>query len=255
MDPKMLTYGIYKTDIDNFQTRKVGEDQHTEIEYDQYGNPILNQDIKKSTLMRYAKFCGQRDSVFGTVDANITSMVSGKFDTGVSLFDAAVNSTPIIGDAKTIYETAMQQANAKWISGEICVNSKKNKRWTEMQLYQRYLEDQRLYENMDVIEQSSGQQMIARYNEEHADEESISLLARFTGLTDQTIANTFDLVDYYNFVANYDPSSLFPVYKNKIIYFVGSLFTKNVIYKNNTPISEISNSPIYIDLRNKNYGI
>ena len=38
MDPKMLTYAIWENGKKNFQTTEV--DGHTEIEYDQFGNPI-----------------------------------------------------------------------------------------------------------------------------------------------------------------------------------------------------------------------
>ena len=125
-----------------------------------------------------------------------------------------------------------------------------------MRYYQRFLEDQRLYESADIIEQNSGQTALARYDAEHNQNNgsSLSLIARFSGLTEEVVSNAMDAVDYYNFVAEYDPGSLYPLYENKVIYFFSTLFEKNTS-KDKTPISTLSESPIYIDLRNRNFGI
>ena len=74
MDPKMLTYAIWEKGKKNFQTTEV--DGHTEIEYDQFGNPIINSNLKESRLLRYREYCGKRDSIFGTADMNITVATS-----------------------------------------------------------------------------------------------------------------------------------------------------------------------------------
>ncbi|MBQ1344569.1 hypothetical protein IIY59_02485 [Candidatus Saccharibacteria bacterium] len=256
MDPKMLTYAIWEKGKKNFQTTEV--DGHTEIEYDQFGNPIINSNLKESRLLRYREYCGKRDSIFGTADMNITNSINDEsfWNTSNEAVNTITDNIPIVGDLKDIFDAIKDNQNSKWISGEICINSKKNKDWEEMRYYQRFLEDQRLYENADIVEQSSGQtasvQYAAEYNQDN--NSSLSLIARFSGLTENVVSSTLDVVDYYNFVAEYDPSSLYPLYENKILYFFGTLFEKNTS-KDKTPISTLSESPIYVDLRNRNFGI
>ena len=256
MDPKMLTYAIWQESKNNFQTTTVGD--HKEIEYDQFGNPIINSSIEDSEMLKYQKYCGQRDSILGTADMNITNSIQEGtlWETSNDTVNTITDNIPIVGDIKDIFNSINNENNRKWIGGEACVNSTKNKDWEKMRYYQRFLEDQRLYESADIIEQNSGQTALARYDAEHNqnDESSLSLIARFSGLTEEVVSNTMDAVDYYNFVAEYDPGSLYPLYENKVIYFFSTLFEKNTS-KDKTPISTLSESPIYIDLRNRNFGI
>ena len=67
--------------------------------------------------------------------------------------------------------------------------------------YQRFIEDQRLLENMGLIEKSSVTAFLEDYYEKHPLDNSFEgILARKTGLTKENVITTIDTINYLTFI-------------------------------------------------------
>ncbi len=167
-----------------------------------------NCDIKDdSNLAKYITFCAERDSPFGVLDAGILS--SFESDTGVVL-----NSIPIVGDIIGIIDgvSTMTDDAQAWSTGLRCTNSAKNADFwdREGKYYQRYVEDQRLLEQMGAYEDSKNPVTAyqEKYDAEHPlDTSTAGLLAHYTGMTKDDAEFIIAFIDYSNFLADYDPEN------------------------------------------------
>lgn len=82
--------------------------------------------------------------------------------------------------------------------------------------YQRFAEDQRLLENMGLIEKSSVTAYLEEYYEKHPLDNSYEgILARRSGLTKEQVIAYLDKLEYLAKVAEYDPTGKAPILKNE----------------------------------------
>jgi|GEM_PF-4018808 len=194
-----------------------------DVELEDNGNPIIDPG---SALSAYIIFCTQRSSSWGAVDANIAYQIKGlnvgagtKFVSNLSQW---FSSVPFFGDLSDMADAAADAQNAPWIGGGICVNTDAineetgqpyNSLWSsEFKYYQRYTEDQRWLANSGLIDQSSVEKLISAYYDQNPLDNSYEgILARMSGMTKDDVIATLDLIDYVNFVAQYDPTDLYPV--------------------------------------------
>ncbi|MBQ9017094.1 hypothetical protein IJ103_02520 [Candidatus Saccharibacteria bacterium] len=172
------------------------------LEYDEQGNETIK---KGSRLAKYINFCSERDSPWGVYDANIAAA----FETSLGPLD----SLPYIGDGIAIVN-AVENLDPEvelWAKGTICNATSENPYWeTEMKYYQRYLEDNRILNQFGVFKEDDSDDPVLAYKEayeaEHpTDYSKAGTLARLTGATKDDIALMLDVVDYYAFLADYDP--------------------------------------------------
>ena len=78
--------------------------------------------------------------------------------------------------------------------------------------YQRFTEDQRLLENMGLIEKSSVTAYLEDYYEKHPLDNSYEgILARRSGLTKDQVIAYLNQLDYLAKVINYDPTGKAPI--------------------------------------------
>lgn len=190
------------------------------------GTPTIN---RNSNLGKYILYCGQRESAFGVADANI----SADFDisTGVSAVDAVLNATPVVDDLIDIASNVGKLANSGYISGESCVigNDAYNKTrdvsdrygfiktsdystsWGENKYYQRFIEDQRLAENMGIINRSAVTAFLDDYYKEHPLDNSYEgTLARKSGLSKEKVKIALFKAEQIIFLASYNPVDYYP---------------------------------------------
>ena len=170
----------------------------------------------KSDLAKYITYCGSRGSPFGTVDGNISSAVSSgtTVDTGnrtlSDIINATISATPVIGDTLDVLTEESKLENIGWITGESCVaNNEEDGDWkNETKYYQRYVEDQRLLENISDNYTSPVTAYIEQYYEENPIDESYEgILAYYSGLTKDEVVATLDAIEYINYVAEYEPET------------------------------------------------
>lgn len=186
--------------------------------------PTSNDDVqnvsivKDSDLADYIIFCNNRESAFGIPDQNINdALVSNtEVNTGVSKIDAlansAIGSVPFVGDAVDIISNSESLAYSGYISGESCVagnnlTTSGSPNWEKAKYYQRFGEDQTLAESMGIIDESAVSKFLNEYYALNPVDDSYEgMLARYSGLPKEDVIAYLDILDYYNYIAQYDPS-------------------------------------------------
>lgn len=201
-----------------------------------------------SDLAKYLIYCGERTSQYGIQDGTIADKITGG---GAS---SILNAIPVIGDLASLSNAIKERANSRFISGQACVaNSDYNEDWEpEFKYYQRYIENERLLENMYPNYTSPISRAYAAYHAENPIDTSFEgTLARFSGMTVEQVDYALALLDYYDYVANYDASERFafgtPVVSEPS---EGAIF-----YESETRIAMegvvLTHEIIYADVRNR----
>ena len=180
--------------------------------------PTIKED---SNLAKYIVYCGQRQSPFGMPDQNIASAITSGTSTGNMVGDSIVGAVPVVGDFIGILENTDTIANYGYISGEACVVGNNGDGmsvpdWDETKQYQRFVEDQRLAENMGLTEKSAVTAFLDKYYEEHPLDNSYEgILARRSGLTKENVVALLDYAEDLVFLANYNPTNYYPLHTDE----------------------------------------
>ena len=179
------------------------------------GNVIIDA---SSDLAKYILYCDNRNSAFGIADQNIVNAVSdwgqvkGEFSNEVN---SAIGAVPIVGDIIDVVDNEQALANAGYVSGESCVagndvNFSESPNWEKAKYYQRFIEDQSLAETMGLFGENGKSAVTAflddYYEENPLDNSYEGILARYSGLDKEMVVALLDLIDYGNYIANYDAS-------------------------------------------------
>ena len=161
-------------------------------------------------LAKYIAYCDNRDSPFGIADANILNELAPSSSLGIG--GTIAGSLPIIGDLLSAADAISNLENMNWATGANCVNTEKNQSlWnSELKYYQRYIEDQRILEQMGAYDNSENPvtAYIEKYEAEHpTDNSPAGYLSRISGLTLADAELVLSFGEYYTFIANYDPEN------------------------------------------------
>ncbi len=203
------TMGIQPADVVNTLS-------DSDLGTDGNGVPVVKED---STLAKYIIYCGERSSPFGTIDQNIAGEVDKAGNVGGKVGSAIIGAIPIVGDVFDVASNKQKLNNVGWISGSSCVTGAKKEGdktadWNERsRYYQRFIEDQRLAESEGIIEESAVTKFISSYYEKNPIDTSFEgQLARYSGQTKETVEATIALFELSEWLADYNPSELFPYY-------------------------------------------
>lgn len=220
--------------------------------------PTIKED---SNLAKYIVYCGQRQSPFGMPDQNIASAITSGTSTGNMVGDSIVGAVPVVGDFIGILENTNTIANYGYISGEACVVGNNGDGtsvpdWDETKQYQRFVEDQRLAENMGLTEKSAVTAFLDKYYEEHPLDNSYEgILARRSGLTKENVVALLDYAEDLVFLANYNPANYYPLHTDEpSIKNAKRVRISNKKVINNFAIATIQNS-FDKSYRQRNYAV
>ena len=228
------------------------------------GNVVI---AAKSDLAKYILYCDNRSSSWGIADQNIANEVEnwGQIETGSSFGNSFTNGlvggVPIIGDVIDVVQNGEGLANLGYIGGESCVagntvsNYSASPNWSTAQYYQRFIEDQSLAESMGLIGDGSGKSAVTAFLDEYFEEHPLDnsyegILARYSGLTKETVIALLDKIDYYTYIANYDASTRYafgaPVMEEK----------HDLIFDNENQVADtihiiLLNEISFADIRNR----
>ena len=225
-------------------------------EDDSEGNVTIDPD---SDLAKYIRYCDNRSSSFGVADQNIAGEVGSTGATGSSVIDGGIGGIPVIGDAVDIIQSSEQLSNLGYISGESCVAGNKvdaasSPNWKKAKYYQRFIEDQSLAESMGIIDKSAVTAYLDDYYEKNPLDNSYEgILARYSGLDKETVASILDIIEYENYIADYDPTTryAFEGTKSNNENIVIDFDSENVLSGDGILLGTI----IYNDIRNRSFAI
>ena len=245
------------------------EDGNFLSEHTEEGNVKINGN---SDLAKYINFCNNRTSAFGVADQNIASAVGswGTVNTESAAFNSVTNTiigaVPIVGDFLDVITSAQQLANAPYISGEACVAGNTTSGsatdldgsevegspdWETAKYYQRFVEDQSLMESMGIIEKSAVTAYLDEYYEQNPLDNSYEgILARYSGLEKDDVVALLDIIDYGNYIANYNPAERYQ--------FAPADNAEKTIYVENSDTTTLAILPrtiVFADTRNRFFVI
>lgn len=221
-------------------------------------NPHINSDNflddgsinPKSDLAKYITYCGQRTSQYGLYDAAIAA----KIVDGDSVVERIIGFVPVINDFQNIITGWNESDNdsVRYITGEACVASDDDYWMNENRWFQRYAENQRLLENMNPGYKSEVTAFLEDYYEKNPLDQSFEgTLARFSGMTKDQVEDTLALMEYYQFLDEYDPSER--------LAFVEPKETKEIKFDNDYELAQVfyvlTNQISYNDIRNRTFAV
>jgi hypothetical protein len=193
------------------------EQENGQLKLDENKNFIIKPG---SELMKYVVVCTTLDSMLGLPNANI-------------LADEAAAKKP---------------SNAGWASGAECVTGKHPE-------FERYINDQEQLESMGMINKSASTVALEKYYEKNPlDTSYAGILARYSGMTKETVIALLDYTDYYNYIASYNPSDRLPVEK-LILPTITDLIPETEIAAHSTKIGgalvSFVYNPVFLPLRDR----
>lgn len=210
----------------------IGNDPYDVVDRVKDKNLDDNGNIKKgSNLANYISYCSQRSSAFGVADSNIAgNFSSADVDTGNStgntVVNGAIGAIPIAGDVVDLVNNLNQLHNSGWITGQSCVASDEELQaggellgvsWSENKDYQRFVEDQRYLESVDPSYESVVTAYLNEYYEENPlDNTYEGVLARKTGMTKDEVVAYLEIIEEWDAIAKYDPSTRYWMGEKKL---------------------------------------
>ncbi len=218
------------------------------------GNVKIKQD---SDLMTYIEVCGERTSGFGVYDSTLAQSFAGG-NTGNDIADSVIGAVPIIGDVQEIINSTGILNNLGYINGESCVTGNtaggEASDWNTGKYYQRFIEDQSLMESMGLIEKSAVTVALEEYYEENPLDDSYEgYLARWSGLSKETVSDTLDILAYYEYINEYDPSERYAFGTDAVeVEDENVLFDDEMVLAGDMPLLE---RVVYADVRNRSFVV
>ena len=240
------------------KVNEISADNFEDGETPNEGNVIIND---KSPLAKYIVYCDQRQSQFGITDWNIAQNVAKIGDTGSAAGNIVIGAIPVIGDALDVLNAKEQLDNSGYISGESCVagnnvTAADSPNWSTAKYYQRFIEDQSLAESTGLIKESAVTAYLREYYEKNPIDNSYEgMLARYSGLTTEQVADVIDILWYAEYIQNYDPTERY-AFEGAELVDDGEMTpvefdNEYVLASDFTPRGAI----IYADVRNRNYVV
>ena len=229
----------------------IEEDSHITNSVDSNGN------IKEGTnLAKYVLYCGNRTSDFGIADNNIVNEIgdSAFLNTSNGTANAAIGAIPVIGDLADMFSNQAQLENAGFISGESCVagNDSDTMSWEEGKVYQRYVEDQRIYEAVQPGYKSTVTAFLDKYYEEHPLDQSYEgILARYSGLTKDQVIAALEYEEYIKFIAEYEPEERYAFGEKLVKKIQSKIFEA----EGDNSVSLLQHEVVYADVRNRAFAM
>ena len=169
----------------------------------------------------------------------------------------------MVGDVVDIVNNTNQLHNSGWITGQSCVASDEELQaggellgvsWSENKDYQRFVEDQRYLESVDPDYESVVTAYLDEYYEEHPLDNSYEgVLARKTGMTKDEVVAYLEIIEEWDAVAKYDPSTRYWMGEKKLEEKKLILENNNVAFKEQLYI--VLNPLITWEWRDRNIAV
>lgn len=235
------------------------------LDCDNDGNCTIQ---KKSNLAYYVSYCDNRDTPFGIADNNILSQFEVNILSQFEVGNTILNSIPILSDILNSINgiKGLDDGVQGWVNGKNCSNSTENPYWdSEMKYYQRYIEDQRIFEQMGAYEE--GKNPVTAYEEQYDKENPLDtspagIIAHYTGMTKESAETLIAIIDYSDFLNDYDASTRIAMNNeptptgNKIAETFREDLTPDFNQQNSyeQPLIAQHQYIIYADVRNRSYA-
>ncbi len=202
--------------VDKLNTEAPEDISARMVKYDSFDGEDSSGNPKVRQYSKYANFivaCIASDTQPGTVSATVQGYIGGAYEkvTGGNavangLLNLGANFIPVEGLLEAA-DGAEQFNNLKWNSGLACTGNTGDAEFDKMiEDFSMYNLDQRVLQAMGVIETNSTTAFLEEYYKENPLDNSFEgQIARISGMTREEVEDTLGLIEYYQFLAQYDP--------------------------------------------------
>ena len=217
------------------------------------GNPKVKLD---SDYAKYIIACVSSDTQPGTMSGTVQGFLTG---IGSDINNASAAAGGLVNFGRNFipgeglldaFESLEDFNNAKWNSGRACTGNTGDRDFDQMvKDFSMYNLDQRALYLMGVTESNSTVGFLEEYYKENPlDYTFEGQIARVSGMTKEEVEDTLALIDYYNYIAQYDASERYAfgapvVEKDNTIMFDN----ENVMASEYVLVYDIA----YADVRNR----
>ena len=230
-------------------------------EYDSFAGEDSDGNPKVKEGSDYAKFivaCVANDAQPGTMSAAVEGYIeqaTNPTDSTVAngLINMGKDFIPFTGFLD-VADAGEQEANFPWNSGQACTGNTDNAGLNEEVMhFSAYNLDQRVLYDMGVTETNSTVAFLEDYYEKNPLDNSFEgKIARFSGMSKEEVSDTLAVIDYFQYISEYDPSER---------YAFGSPAVEmdNVLlFDNNNAVAAdatLLNVITYADVRNRSFAV
>ena len=219
------------------------------------GNPRVKNG---SNYAKYIIACVSNDAQPGTMNGAVQGYIN-KFTTTDSnvangLINFGRNFVPFEG-ALDFVEGIEGEAYLKWNTGLACTGNTGNSEFDkQIKDFSMYNLDQRVLYDMGVIENNSTVSFLDDYYKENPLDHSFEgTIARFSGMSKEQVEDTLALIDYYQFLNEYDASDRFAFGEPAVKVEKELKFDNDNKLANNYFL--LLNQISFADVRNRNFAV
>ena len=226
---------------------------------DSDGNPKINVN---SDYAKYIVACVSSDTQPGTMNGAVQGFLTG---IGKGIHDKSVVASGLVNFGRNFIpfegaldavEAGEEETNIMWNSGLACTGNTDDAAFNEkIKNFSMYNLDQRVLYNMGVIENNSTVAFLEDYYKENPLDYSFEgRIARISGMSKEEVEETLALIEYYNFVANYDSAARYAFGVPVVEEPHEVLFDNDNVVAENTYII-LLNEISFADVRNRNFVV
>lgn len=220
--------------------------------------------IKYSDLDKFTISCTERTAPIGVFDSKVYDYLQRG--------NALANAAPGSGEVLDIINGINEPENSDWATGAYCVNNAENvdqseelrRFWNEKgKYYSHFIQSERTDEQLGGPRSSISVRREEYRRENPIEQTPAGILASISGLSTEKAQLVLDILAYYEFIENYDPSTRIAM--NESITptstdIVNKLSSNNISFQSeNTQLTEVFNFEqhyiIYADTRNRSYTV
>ncbi|MDO4747530.1 MAG: hypothetical protein Q4A70_04330, partial [Candidatus Saccharibacteria bacterium] len=221
---------------------------------DSHGNPKINVN---SDYAKWIVACSTSDTQPGTMNAAVQGFIEKHTTTDSAvangLINFGMNFIPFEGFLDA-FDALEQEDNIKWNSGLACTGKSRNAAVdNKVRYFSTYNLDQRVLSEMGILESNSTLAFLDEYYKEFPLDNSFEgQIARVSGMTKEDVSDTLALIDYYRYVANYDPTERYAFGESQVNVDGKPMFdNENVLANDGIMLNVI----VFADVRNRSFAI
>ncbi len=204
--------GAYVEDLTKTDPDTTKEEMDTYDSFDgedQYGNPKVKMN---SDYAKWIMSCVTNDVQPGTVSATVQGFITkltnpSESSTLNAALNFGLNFVPL-GGAVDVMTGVEEANNYKWNSSLACTGHTGDAALDkEVRTFSNYNLDQRVMNEMGILESNSTVSFLEEYYEENPLDNSYEgMIARFSGLTKDEVIFALETMEYMDYLAEYDPT-------------------------------------------------
>lgn len=221
---------------------------------DSYGNPKVNAN---SEYAKWIVACKTSDTQPGTMSGAVQGFIEQHTSTDSAvangLINFGMNFIPFEG-LLDVAQAVESESNVNWNTGFACTGDTDDANLNnKVKYFSMYNLDQRVLSDMGILESNSTLAFLDEYYKEFPLDNSFEgQIARVSGMTKEEVSDTLALIDYYKYVAEYDPTERYAFGESQVKLDGRPMFNnENVLANDGIMLSVI----VFADVRNRSFAV